>query len=120
MEKYKWFKESYNEGNAYILLNNTKVFGPYPCPQKSWDISEAEKIAIYNQEVAQALAWIKTRIVINLSCIDYKTLHVLMRIATGMLNKCDIPKELAIMFHDNMVENLTREHTNVVLSELPF
>lgn len=120
MDKYVWFKEVYKTGCTHILLNNTKVFGPYPPAQKPWDISEAEKVAIYNQEVAKVLAWVNTRILINLSCINYKTLHVLMRVATGMLNNCNIPKELSIMFHDNMVENLTREHTRCVLSELPF
>lgn len=120
MDKYIWFKEVYKTGCTNILLNNTKVFGPYPPAQKPWDISEAEKVAIYNQEVAKVLAWVNTRILINLSCINYKTLHVLMRVVTGMLNNCNIPKELSIMFHDNMVENLTREHTRCVLSELPF
>ena len=61
-----------------------------------------------------------TRIVINLSSIDYRTLHVLIRIATGMLNKCDIPKEYQIMFHDNMVKNLEDTYNEIVLSSLPF
>ena len=112
-EKYRYFKKIYGEGANYILLNNVDVFGPFPEPEVLWDISEAQKIATYNQEV-------KTKILINLSSIDDRTLDVLIRIATGMLNKCDIPKELQIMFHDNMVENLRIEHTRVVLSDLPF
>lgn len=119
-QKYDWLKKEYVKGNTHIILNNTNVFGPYSQPEKQWDISEAQKVAIYNQEVAKVLAWVMTRIVINLSCIDYKTLGVLIRIATGMLNKCNISKELNEMFHCNMCANLTAEHTKCVLSVLPF
>lgn len=118
--KYEVFKRMYDEGYTYILMNNVDVFGPFPAPEVPWDISETQKIAIYNQEVTKVLTWIKTRIIINLGCIDYKTLDVLIRIATGMLNKCNIPKEVQIMFHDNMVENLKKEHESIVLSDLPF
>lgn len=119
-DKYKYFKNEYLNGNTYLLLNNVNVFGPYPEPEKSWDISKAQKIAIYNPEVTSVLNWIKTRIIINLASIDYGTLHVLIRIATGMLNKCDIPKEYQIMFHDNMVDNLNKTYNNIILSSLPF
>lgn len=120
MAKYEYVNSVYRIGNTHIIQNNTRVFGPYPEPTKPWDISEAEKVVVYNREVAKVLAWVMTRIVINLSKIDYRTLHVLIRIATGMLNNCNIPKELSIMFHDNMVENLTSEYNTCVSSELPF
>lgn len=119
-EKYAYYRRMYLKGHTYILLNNINVFGPYPQPDVSWDISETEKIAIYNPEVTSVLNWIRVKIIINLGCIDYKTLDVLVRIATGMLNKCNIPKEVQIMFHDNMVENLRREHDDIMLSLLPF
>ena len=119
-KKYNWIKNAYSKGDTYIVLNNSAIFGPYPTPEKPWDISEAQKVVIYNQEVAKVLAWVMTRIVINLSSIDYKTLGVLIRIATGMLDKCQIPKELKIMYHDNMVRNLQTEHTRIVLCDLPF
>lgn len=119
-EKYDYLHQLYNCGQKQILLNNIKVFGPYPQPEVSWDISEVQKIAIYNPEVVKVLDWIKTKIIINLGIMDYKTLDVLIRIATGMLNKCNIPKEVQIMFHDNMVENLKTEHQECVLSGLPF
>lgn len=119
-KKYNYLKRMYDSGNSYILLNNVCVFGPYPRPEKSWDISEAEKVAIYNKEVQKVLTWIKTKIIINLGLLDYKTLDVLIRIATGMLNKCNIQKELQIMFHDNMVENLRSESNKIILDDLPF
>ena len=119
-EKYKYLNNIYNLGAHYILLNNVRVFGPYPRPELSWDISEAQKIAIYDTEVSSVLNWVNTNIVINLSEIDYETMGVLIRIATGMLNKCNIPKSIKIMFHDNMVETLEIEHNDVVQSDLPF
>lgn len=119
-EKYNYLKRKYDLGSSYILLNNVRVFGPYPRSEVPWDISEAQKIATYDPEVTKVLNWVNANIVIKLGTIDYKTTEVLIRIATGMLNKCNIPKSLQIMFHDNMVENLRSEYTNVVTSDLPF
>ena len=119
-KKYSYFSNLYNSGAKYILLNNIKVFGPFSKANLPWDISETQKIAIYNPEVTKVLNWIKTRIVINLSNMDYKTLDVLIRIATGMLNKCSIPKEVQILFHDNMVRNLQKEYYAIISSDLPF
>ena len=118
--QYKSLKDLYDSGATYILQNNVSVFGPFPCAIVPWDISEAQKIAIYNSEVTKVLNWINSKIVINIASIDYKTLDVLIRIATGMLNKCNIPKKIQIMFHDNMVRNLQAEYTNIILSDLPF
>lgn len=119
-DKYRFMKRKYNAGDRFILFNNVNVFGPYPEPDVPWDISDAEKIAIYNPEVTVVLNWIKSNIIINLAEINYKTLDVLVRIATGMLNKCNIPKDIQIMFHDNMVGNLKTEHNKIMLSDLPF
>ena len=120
MEKYVYLNNLYKSGKHHILLNNARVFGPYPKPNVPWDISEVQKIATYNPEVTSVLNWINTNIVIQLSGITYKTKDVLVRIATGMLNKCDIPKEVQIMFHDNMVENLKVELEDIIQSDLPF
>lgn len=119
-KKYEYLRKLYLSGNDHILLNNVSVFAPFPRPEVPWDISEAQKIATYDPEVTKVLTWIKTRIVINLSRIDYKTMGVLVRIATGMLNKCNIPKCVQIMFHDNMVKNLREEHDAVIMADLPF
>lgn len=119
-KKYEYLRELYFNGNTHILLNNVSVFGPFPRPEVPWDISEAQKIATYDPEVTKVLTWIKTRIIINLGRIDYKTVWVLVRIATGMLNKCNIPKCVQIMFHDNMVENLRKEYGEIIMADLPF
>lgn len=120
-DKYEYLKRFYllSPANSFIL-DNREVFAPFPEPNVPWDISDVEKIIVYNKDVAKVLKWIQTKIVINLGCIDYKTLDVLIRIATGMLNKCDIPKDIKIMLHENMVKNLRAEHNNIILSTLPF
>ena len=118
-EQYDYIAQ-YHKEHPDIPLDTADIFGPFPEPYVPWDISEEEKVVIYNKNVNEVLKWITYNIVVNLSIINYKTLDVLIRIATGMLNKCDIPKELQIMFHDNMVENLRTEHRNTLTSELPF
>lgn len=118
-EQYEYIAQ-YHQEHPNIPLDSTDVFGPYPLPIVPWDISEAEKVVIYNKEVHKVLNWVTVKIILNLSRLDYKTLDVLIRIATGMLNKCNIQKELQISFHDNMVENLKTEHNKIILSELPF
>ena len=96
------------------------VFGPFPQPIAVWDISEEEKLFLTNRDLENVLIWINKNIIVRLSKIDETTLGVLIRIATGMLNKVDIPKELSITLHNNMVENLKEEHKNMLLSQLPF
>ena len=119
-EKYEYLEQLYKSGKTHILLNNIRIFGPYPRSEVPWDISEAEKIVIYNKDVANVNKWLKNEIFSKSALSNYKTLDVLMRIATGMLNKCNIPKELQIMFHDNMVKNLRSEHNLIMISGLPF
>ena len=119
-DKYRYLKTRYEKGDTFILFNNNKVFGPFPRGSCPWDISVYEKMAKYDPEVANALNWVNKNIVINISCIDYRTLYVLIRIATGMLNKCNIPKDLQIMLHDNVVRNLKSAHNDCIMSDLPF
>ena len=118
--KYDELQKIYKSGKRYILLNNTNLFGPYSQPKIPWDISEEEKIVIYQQDVAQVNKWLLNEIFSKSALFNYRTLNVLIRIATGMLNKCNISKDLQIMFHDNMVKNLTAEHHKIMLSGLPF
>lgn len=119
-DQYVYLKSLYLSGNNYFLLNNTNVFGPYPKPEVPWDISEAQKIVIYQEDVAKVNKWLLNEIFKQSALFNYETLGVLIRIATGMLNKCNISKGLQIMFHDNMVKNLKTECGNVSTSNLPF
>lgn len=117
-EQYRYLNS--RKKDTWVLQNNIRVFEPLPDGDVPWDISEAAKIATYNPEVTSVLKWIKTNIIFDLAVLDYRTLGVLIRIATGMLNKCDIPIEYKIMYHDNMAWNLRNAHNDIVLSDLPF
>ena len=119
-DKYSYLQSLYNKGSSYILLNNTNLFGPYPQPCVPWDISEEEKIVIYQSDVRKANMWLLNEIFNKSALFNYKTLDVLIRIATGMLNNCNIPKDLQMTFHDNMVKNLKAEYDRIVISGLPF
>jgi len=119
-ERYKVMQQMYDRGETYILLNNINVFAPFAKSDVPWDISEEQKIATYNPEVVKILNWVRTKIIKNLGSIDYRTLDVLIRIATGMLNKCNIPKETQIRFHDHMVHNLQAEYILMINEDLPF
>ena len=118
-EQYEYIAK-FHQRYPNIPLDSTAVFGPYPQPLSPWDISEEEKIVIYNKEVHTVLNWVTTKIILNLSRLDYKTLGVLIRIATGMLNKCNISKNIQIQLQMNMVENLKKESVKITLSDLPF
>ena len=119
-EKYRKLKKIYSAGNKYVLLNNINVFAPFPKPDVPWDISKEQKIATYHPDIVKLLEWVRSKIISNLGIMDYKTLDVLVRIATGMLNKCDIPKDTKILFHENMTHNLQAEHILILNSDLPF
>lgn len=119
-EKYEYVRFMYLNGHKYVIQNNISVFAPFPGKHKVGDITDLEKLVIYNPELSNLNKWIMSRIVINLGRLDYRTRGVLVRIATGMLNKIDIPKRYAVILHTNMCDNIESESTNCVLSELPF
>lgn len=96
------------------------VFGPFKQSCVTWDISDEEKLFLTNEDLKKVLIWINKNITVRLSKIDNTTLGVLLRIATGMLNKTDIPKEHQMIFHEHMVTNLQKEYKNIILSGLPF
>lgn len=119
-EKYEYVRFMYLNGHKYVIQNNISVFAPFPGKHKVGDITDLEKLVIYNPGLSHLNKWIMSRIVINLGRLDYRTRGVLVRIATGMLNKIDIPKRYAVILHANMCDNIESESTNCVLSELPF
>ena len=93
-----------------------EFFGPFR-DEKSVCV---ENLLLTKYDLINLRHWIIDNIVIKFYSLDYKTLDVLIRIATGMLNKCDISKEDKIFLHNNLVWNLRAEHSKLILSELPF
>lgn len=91
------------------MLNDTSVFGT--------------KRYYAGRDVHKFIHWVNKKIVLRIGQYEYesiKTYDVLLRIATGMLNKLDLPKEEKIEMHDNMVKNVHRELNNVMFQSLPF
>lgn len=119
-KQYDFLKNFYENGHKYILLNNTRVFAPFPKPTVCYEISDLEKMVIYDQDLSTLNKWILSRIVINLGTLDYRTIGVLTRIATGMLNKLDISRESKNILWLNMVKNIKKDHNDIMLSKLPF
>ena len=92
-----------------FMLNDTSVFGT--------------KRYYAGRDVQKFIHWVNQKIVLRIGQYEYesiKTYDVLLRIATGMLNKLDLSKEEKIEMHDNMVKNVHRELNNVMFQSLPF
>lgn len=74
----------------------------------------------YGTEINKWINWVNSRIVLQLGHADYRTIGVLLRIATGMLNKLDYPNEFKIKVHSEMVARVNSEMYRIALEELPF
>lgn len=118
-DKYNFLYNLYKQGNDWIILNTRSCFGPFPSPEVPWDISDTEKLCL-RKDVSKVIKWINSNIIIKLPELNYITIGVLLRIATSMLNKCDIPKEANIIFHDNLVANVQKEYIELINEQLPF
>ena len=118
-DKYKFLYKLYKEGNYWVILNTRNCFGPFPSPEVPWDISNVEKLCL-RKDVSKVIQWINSNIIIRLPELNYVTIGVLIRIATSMLNKCNIPKEVNIMFHENLVVNVRKEYNKLINEQLPF
>lgn len=82
------------------------------------------KFNLMPSDVQKLITWINTKIVLNLpGFLNYpgnKTFEVLLRIATGMINKLDIPEIMKQQMHTNMIKNLRTELYVVDADLLPF
>lgn len=82
------------------------------------------RFGLMPSDVRNLVEWINTKIVLNLDNYLYyagnKTLGVLLRIATGMINKLDLPEEIKQEIHSNVIYNVHKEQCRLELSLLPF
>ena len=74
----------------------------------------------WQQDIHKAIMWANKNIVIKLGVIEYRELDVLIRIFTGMLNKCKTNKEFLISIHDNFIKNIEEERKMIIFEKLPF
>lgn len=64
--------------------------------------------------------WIEVNIFSCIPILTDTTISVLIRIATGMLNKCNLQKTTIIQLHQNLINNINSAFEKQLLSELPF
>ena len=73
-----------------------------------------------NEDFTEVLAWVHEKIVFNIEDMTYITLDVLIRILTGLLNKCNIEMNTKIELHDIIVSQLRNRKFYLVDKDLPF
>lgn len=61
---------------------------------------------IDQDDVHDVLWWICKNIICQLNIDNHVTRDVKIRIATGMLNKTNIPHNINVYYHDNMIRNI--------------
>lgn len=70
------------------------------------------------------LIWINKRILYQIPVAQKATIDVRLRIATSMLNNIEkngyLPKEICILYHQRLVENVRKLQNLVYLEDLPF
>lgn len=119
-EKYVLLRKKYENGEKHIISCERAVFEPFPKPSVPWDISELEKKVVYDPELRKLRIWIYKKIILQLDLLNHDTIGVLIRIATGMLNKIDIPKGDKLILHEHMVKNIQDEYFKIITESLPF
>ena len=73
-----------------------------------------------NEDFTEILAWVHEKIVFEIEDMTYITLDVLIRILTGLLNKCNIEMNTKIELHDIIVSQLRNRKFYLVDKDLPF
>ena len=73
-----------------------------------------------HKDVEQVLIWIYENIVMVLKRLTYITLNVLIRISTGLLDKCDLDKNLKIQIHLQLVRKIQKDYCEEIYKDLPF
>lgn len=106
-EQYNWLLHVYSQDR--FMLDDTSVFGV--------------ELFCMSKDVRKFVHWVNLKIVLKLGQHEYessKTYNVLLRIATGMLNKLDLPNNVKLIMHDNMTRNIHKELDNIIMETLPF
>ena len=73
-----------------------------------------------NNDIVNLLGWIHENIVMKIEDLTYITLNVLIRISTGLLDKCDVDKDTKIELHYIIVSQLRNRKSYLINKDLPF
>lgn len=119
-------RNAYNQGVEGIL-HNAKVFA-----LNDGEIDDEILYEVWrNEYLRNILMWVNKKLVIQLDIMlggrtrkDYRTIGVIMRIATGMLNKLvkedKLSKKLSMKIHHNFVTTINGEISAINTEDLPF
>ena len=120
-EIYRRMRIAYNQG-AEGVLENTRIISSH-----SDDDSDDCDILYEtwrNSALHMWLVWLNRKITLQLGLVDYRTIGVRLRIATGMLNKQmhdgTLSKKMNILIHNNLVRNVQQEISAINTEDLPF
>lgn len=106
----------------YKFLRNNITQDSYALDDQS--VIAPVQFDLMRSDVRNVVNWINKNIVLNLDKYLYfpgnLTLMVTLRIATGMINKLTVAKNIRILMHDSMIDNITKELALVDASTLPF
>lgn len=111
----------YNE--MRIIQSRRKVLSE--CPRVFLSGNEEEDFdAIYAictiPDLRDLLKWVNQNIILLIGIIDYRTIDVRIRIFTGMLNKINMDKNIALQIHQNVTSNVRQERSDLDTEDLPF
>lgn len=74
-----------------------------------------------NRPLGEWLNWVNRNIILNLGLDSEFTTRVKLRIAASMLNKVDNLSDIEnVQIFTNLKDNINKELSDIVLSELPF
>jgi len=120
-ELYRRMRIAYNQG-ALGVLESTRMI------TSQSDDDDDDCAIIYetwrNSDLHTWLVWMNRKITLQLGLVDYRTIGVRLRIATGMLNKQmydgSLSKKFNQLIHNNLVKNVEREMAAINTEDLPF
>lgn len=112
---YSQLRIAYNQGVTGVL-DTIRMFVPY----SEQDEGEIQYEVWKNSDFHKWINWVNKKITLQLDIEDFRTIDVRLRIATGMLNKLDLPKKLSIKVHRQLVTNVRRELSLINTEDLPF
>lgn len=106
---YKFVHKTMNQ-NRYSIAECQACIEPFPREQ-----------SLVNKDIRRWLKWVNYNIVIQLGEVDFTTLGVKLRIATGMLNRIESLTDLEkIQIHSNLTRNVNEEFYRIFDENLPF
>lgn len=81
-----------------------------------------EPLYMLKPKAIYVLRWINRKILFPLPHLDYRTVDVRIRIATGMLNKLEgiIPKDVLIAYHMRLTTRVREIRRELWTEDLPF